>query len=121
MIHSHQSIYSGGAHVKQSFFICNTFQAVYEDSIIMLRMLQSSVLQNSRLNFKSTKQENVVCFINTKGTSIHANEIKLKNLRVNLRIFKVFSTFIKTARWKMPLSMTHRNQVNQFANPSKFR
>ena len=90
----------------------------------MLRMLQSSALQNSKLkglNFKSTKQENVACFINTKGTSIHANEIKLKNLRVNLRIFKVFSTFIKTARWKMPLSMTHRNQVNQFANPSKFR
>ena len=51
-------------------------------------MLQSSALQNSSLNFKSTKHENETCFINAKGTSIHANEFKLKNLRVNLHIFK---------------------------------
>ena len=51
-------------------------------------MLQSSALQNSSLNFKSTKHENETCFINAKGTSIHANEFKRRNLRVNLRIFK---------------------------------
>ena len=34
-IHSHQSLYGGGVHVKQSFLMCNTFQAVYEDSVIM--------------------------------------------------------------------------------------
>ena len=121
MIHSHQSIYSGGAHVKPSFFYLQHFSSC-------LRRLNNHVTYVTIIcdtkfkpEFQSTKQENVACFINTKGTSIHANEIKLKNLRVNLRIFKVFSTFIKTARWKMPLSMTHRNQVNQFANPSKFR
>ena len=54
-------------HVKQSFLICNTFQAVYEDSVIIYRMLQSFVLQNSSLNFKSTKSENVTHFINVKG------------------------------------------------------
>ena len=32
----------------------------------------------------------------------------------------LFSTFIKTVGRKMSLSMTHRNQVNQFANASKF-
>ena len=51
-------------------------------------MLQSSVLQNPSLNFKSTKHKNVTHFINAKETSIHANEFKLKMLRVNLRIFK---------------------------------
>ena len=30
---SHQSLYSGGVHVKQSFPICITFKAVYEDSV----------------------------------------------------------------------------------------
>ena len=86
-------------------------------------MLQSFAFQNSSLNFKITKHKNVTHFINLKGTSIHASEFKLKNLRINLRIFKVFkvcSIFIKTVERKMSLSMTHRNQVNQFANASKF-
>ena len=52
-------------------------------------MLQSFALQNSSLNFKSTKHENMARFINLKETSIHTNEFKLKNLRINLRIFKV--------------------------------
>ena len=30
------------------------------------------------------------------------------------------STFMKTVGWKMSVIMTHRNQVNQFANASKF-
>ena len=51
-------------------------------------MLQSSALQNPSLNFKSTKHKNVTHFINAKETSIHANEFKVKMLRVNLRIFK---------------------------------
>ena len=67
MIHSHQSLYSGGVHVKQSFLICNTFQAVYEDTVIMQSMLHSFALQNSSLNFESTKHENVTRFINVKG------------------------------------------------------
>ena len=86
-------------------------------------MLQSFAFQNSSLHFKITKHENIRHFINVKGTSIHASEFKLKNLRINLRIFKVFkvcSIFIKTVGRKMSLSMTHRNQVNQFANASKF-
>ena len=83
-------------------------------------MLQSFVLQNSSLNFKSTKHENKTHFVNIKGTSIHAKECKLKNLRINLGIFQV-STFIKTAGRKMSCSTTHRNQVNQFANVSKSR
>ena len=28
-------LYSEGVHVKQSFLICNTFQVVYKDSVIM--------------------------------------------------------------------------------------
>ena len=35
LIHSYQSLYSGGVHVKQSFPICNTFQATYKNSVIM--------------------------------------------------------------------------------------
>ena len=34
MIHSHQSLYSGGVHAKK-IFICKTFQAAYEDSVIV--------------------------------------------------------------------------------------
>ena len=36
-------------------------------------MLQSFALQNSSLNLKITKHENVTHFINVKGTSIHAS------------------------------------------------
>ena len=53
--------------VKQSFVICNTFQAVYKDSVIMWRILQSFGLQNSSLHCKSTKPKNVTHFINVKG------------------------------------------------------
>ena len=35
LIYSHRSLYSRGVQVKQSFLICNTFQAVYEDPVIM--------------------------------------------------------------------------------------
>ena len=52
-------------------------------------MLQAFVLQSSSLNFRGTKHENVTHFIKVKGTSIHANEFKLKNLLLNLSIFKV--------------------------------
>ena len=45
-------------------------------------MLQSSALQNSSLNFKSTKHENETSFINAKGTLTHSNEFKLRNLRI---------------------------------------
>ena len=87
-------------------------------------MLQSFALQNSSLNFKKTKHENAAHFINVKGTLVRANEFKLKNLCINLRIFKVcislFSRFIKTFGRKMSLSMTHRDQVNQFASALKF-
>ena len=64
MIRSHESLYSKGVQVKQSFLICNTFQAAYEASVIMQLMLQSFVLQNSNLNCKSTKPENVTNFVN---------------------------------------------------------
>ena len=71
-------------------------------------MLQSFALQNSSLNFKSTKHENVTHFTNVKGTLIHENEFKLKNLRINLLIFEVyFQHLLKTVRWKMRLLMTH--------------
>ena len=50
-------------------------------------MLQPFPLQNSSLNFKSTKHENVTHFVNVKGASIHANEIKLKNLRIFNKVF----------------------------------
>ena len=53
-------------------------------------MLQSFTLRNPSLNFKSTKHESVTHFINVKGTSIHTNELKLKTLRINLPIFKVY-------------------------------
>ena len=52
-------------------------------------MLQSFALQNSSLNLKSTKHENVTHFINVKGTSIHANKFKLKCLRTSPRIFRI--------------------------------
>ena len=66
-------------------------------------MLQSFALQNSNLNFKSTKHENVTHFINGRGTSIHANKFKLKNLHINLRNLKgLFSAFIKTVGRKIP-------------------
>ena len=39
-------------------------KVVYEDSVIMQSILQSFALQNSSLNFKSTKHENVTHFIN---------------------------------------------------------
>ena len=64
MIHLHQSLYRGDVHIKQSLLISNTFQAVYEDSVIMYGMLQTFTLQNSSLNLKSTKHENVTHFIN---------------------------------------------------------
>ena len=35
MIHSRQSLYSQSIHIKQSFLICNTFEAAYEDLVIM--------------------------------------------------------------------------------------
>ena len=71
-------LYSRGVHVKQSFLTYNTLQAVYEDSVILQRMLQTyviilqrmlqqRVLQNSSLNFKIAKPENVTHFINVKG------------------------------------------------------
>ena len=69
----HISLYSGGVHVKQSFLICNTFQAAYVDSVIMYHMLQSFVLQNSSRNFKNTKHENVTHFINAKGWKASAS------------------------------------------------
>ena len=43
LIRSHENLYSKGVHVKQSFLIWNTFQAVYGDSVIMELMLQSFV------------------------------------------------------------------------------
>ena len=52
-------------------------------------MLQSFALQNSSLNFKSTKHENVTHFINIEGTSIYANVLKQKNVRISLRIFNL--------------------------------
>ena len=66
LIHLHRSLYSRDVQVKQSFVICNTFQAVYEDSVIIQHMLQSFALQNSSLNFKSTKHKNVTHFISIK-------------------------------------------------------
>ena len=55
----------------------------------------------------------------SKKTSIHANEYKLKNVRINFQ--GLFPTFIKTVGRKMFLSMTYLTQVNKFVNASKFR
>ena len=66
-------------------------------------MLQSFALQNLSLNFKSTKHETVTHFFNGRGTSIHANKFRLKNLHINLRNLKgLFSRFIKTVGRKIP-------------------
>ena len=85
-------------------------------------MLQSFALQNSSLNFKSTKHEYVTHFTNVKGTLIHENEFKLKNLRINLRIFEVcFQHLLKTVGRKVRLLMAHRIHLNQYANAIRFR
>ena len=55
MIHSHLSICSRGVHVKESFLICNTFQAVYEDSVIMQRMLKPFALKPEFQRCKTRK------------------------------------------------------------------
>ena len=66
-------------------------------------MLQSLAVQNSSPNFRSTKYENEIHFINVKGTSNHGNEFKLKNLRINLRICKVcFQRLQKLSHGKGP-------------------
>ena len=84
-------------------------------------MLQSFVLQNSSLNIKSSKHENVTHFINVTGTSVHANELKLENLYKYAYFQGLFSTFVKTVGWKTSLSITNRNQISQFAIATKFR
>ena len=56
-------------------------------------MLQSFALRNSSLNFKSTKHDNVIRFINVKGTSIHSNEFQLKNLRIFKVCFNIYKNY----------------------------
>ena len=78
-------------------------------------MLQSFALQNSSLNFKSTKHENVTHFIKGKGGKANTSGKLLLSYIISY-VQGLFSTFTKTARQKMSLWMIHRNQVNQFAN-----
>ena len=49
-----------------------------------------TIISVTKVKSEFQKYENVTHFINVKGTSVHANEFKFKNLRTNLGIFKVF-------------------------------
>ena len=88
MIHSHRSIYGGGVHVKQSFFYLQHFSSCLRRLNNHVTYVTIICVTKFKPEFQKYKAQKCNMFINAKGTSIHANEFKLKNLRVNLRIFK---------------------------------